>query len=442
MAARTKAGGGAGPVGLVAAAEELLTQDERRSLRRWRWRRRLESLWAPVTVLAALFLVHTVVVEAATCAGTAAQAFIQPAAVVCFGWWCALVVARLLGRRVRGRSAASADAEATLEHVAALEAGLAGLPQRSRDAVVAKEAAVLRALGGSAETVDAAVAELEQAAEGPLKGSPPRRGDSIGGFALALTVALLVRTVIVEPYRIPSGSMLPTLAIGDQIFVNKFIYGVRLPFTNTVPFVIVREPRRGDVVVFNNPMQPDRDFIKRVVGVPGDRLEFRGRTVILNGRPIELQAVDPAFATVDAPPPMELRLGSPASWGRWVSRWFVDDWTSYPQSLSLETLDGVPHWVLHSQTASMSIDETVQVPPGHVFVMGDNRDHSADSRFGLGEADRGVQFVPYGHIKGKAMVVWLSLSHGGFLSRLFGGTGYRLDRFGRPVTLCRDQPTP
>ena len=96
--------------------------------------------------------------------------------------------------------------------------------------------------------------------------------------------------MLIEPFKIPSGSMIPTLEIGDQIFVNKFIYGVRMPFTNFVPFQIVREPKRGDVIVFNNPVQPDKDFIKRVIGVPGR--QDRGRRRAGDGQrrqPLELE---------------------------------------------------------------------------------------------------------------------------------------------------------
>ena len=112
-----------------------------------------------------------------------------------------------------------------------------------------------------------------------------RKQSAVGigiGLAKALALALLIRTLFIEPFRIPSGSMLPTLQVGDQIFVNKFIYGVRIPYANVVPFPIVRRPERGDVIVFDNPVT-GQDYIKRVVGIPGDVLRFRDGAVYLNG---------------------------------------------------------------------------------------------------------------------------------------------------------------
>ena len=132
----------------------------------------------------------------------------------------------------------------------------------------------------------------------PTRRSPvaARHGtaDLLVGLVKALVVALLIRTVLVEPFKIPSGSMLPTLEIGDQIFVNKFIYGVRIPYLNVVPFSLVRSPERGDVIVFNNPADTSKDFIKRVVGIPGDVVEIRDDVVYVNGReqPRTLVATD------------------------------------------------------------------------------------------------------------------------------------------------------
>ena len=140
-------------------------------------------------------------------------------------------------------------------------------------------------LAGDGPALDAALGALQKTAAEKVPGM--RRSstsDFVSGLLKALAVALIIRTVFIEPYRIPSGSMLPTLQIGDQVFINKFIYGVRIPFTNKVPFVIVREPAHGDVVVFENPVTGE-DYIKRVVGLPGDVVTLDDGTVQLNGVP-------------------------------------------------------------------------------------------------------------------------------------------------------------
>ncbi len=171
-------------------------------------------------------------------------------------------------------------------------------------------------------------------------------------FAVALCLALLIRGVAVQAFQIPSGSMLPTLQVGDHILVNKFLYGIRLPFAGT-RLVPLTDPRRGDVVVFTYPVDPSKDFIKRVIGVAGDVVEIRDKHVYINGQAWE----DPHAYFVDGP---ALVRGS-------------------------STRDNFG---------------PVTVPPGHVFVMGDNRDRSYDSRF--------WGFVSLQEIEGKAFFIYWS----------------------------------
>jgi len=190
-----------------------------------------------------------------------------------------------------------------------------------------------------------------------------------------LLFVLVVRSFIVEPFQIPSGSMEPTLKVGDYIAVNKFSYGLRLPITHT-RILSTGEPHRGDVIVFRFPLNPSVDFIKRVVGVPGDHVVYQDKHLYINGKLISKTLVS-------------------------------DDVASSPgMQLFQEDLDGVKHAVYNNPDVdSKGFDGTV--PAGHYFVMGDNRDNSADSRY--------WGFVPEQNLVGKAFFVWMHW-HGGLPS--------------------------
>lgn len=176
--------------------------------------------------------------------------------------------------------------------------------------------------------------------------------ENIEAILIAVVLAMFIRTFVVQAFKIPSGSMKETLKIGDHILVNKFIYGIKVPFTD-LTLVPVTDPERGDIIVFEFPEDPDKDFIKRVVGVEGDTIEIRNKRLRVNGAPAE-----------------------------------------YPQAI---------------YTDPRSIPEGVQprdyfgpvtVPEGALFVMGDNRDHSYDSRF--------WGFVDLKAVKGKAFMIYWS----------------------------------
>ncbi|HEY2347114.1 MAG TPA: signal peptidase I [Xanthomonadaceae bacterium] len=190
-------------------------------------------------------------------------------------------------------------------------------------------------------------------------------------------VILLVRSFLGEPYRIPSESMMPNLLIGDFILVNKFAYGLRLPVLDT-KVVKVGEPQRGDVIVFHPPMAPDEVWIKRVIGVPGDVIDYHGYQLTINGQPVPSEAIGPYVGQGS---------GSNQT-GTQVVR---------------ENLPGRTHTVLESGNPPTERDGTWTVPPGEYFMMGDNRDDSADSRFWP------THFLPEANIVGKAEVVWMNL---------------------------------
>ena len=205
-------------------------------------------------------------------------------------------------------------------------------------------------------------------------------------FFPVILAVLVLRSFLVEPFRIPSESMVPTLLKGDFILVNKFAYGLRLPVLNTKLFG-EGKPARGDVAVFRYPPEPSVAYIKRVVGLPGDRLEYRDHQLSVNGQPVTLspQAEDPAQAGYRQ---FTEQLGAVAHRIQMLARgrWGVPGYWSGLQFR--RELDGAVSW-------------SFQVPAGHYFVMGDNRDNSADSRFW------GV--LPEENLIGKAFLIWMNL---------------------------------
>jgi signal peptidase I len=208
-----------------------------------------------------------------------------------------------------------------------------------------------------------------------------------GLFPVILAVFVL-RSFLFEPFKIPSGSMIPTLRIGDLILVNKFHYGVRLPVINT-KIIANNEPQRGDVMVFRYPPQPSLDYIKRVVAVPGDEVAYLNKQLSINGQPVPRQALPEFFDgdTMRYAKAFEEQLG-----GRRYGTLNDDDRPAFVPGAS-----DFPH----RDQCRYTVEGVVcKVPQGHYFLMGDNRDNSLDSRY--------WGFVPEENIVGKAFFVWMN----------------------------------
>jgi len=401
------------PLETELGARRTAEQAARR--RRLHWFDLGTSLWSPITVLALSLIPYLILIESFPSTARGALPVMQRFGLLMVAWFVGLLVWRVADRKGNEARRLRHDAR---ELTSELSAGLSSVHDAgARDRLVDLAARVDAATAaGDSALLEREIRALSEQAGRLVPAFRKQNALSIGiGLAKALAVALLIRTIFIEPFRIPSASMLPTLQVGDQIFVNKFIYGVRIPYANVVPFPIVRRPDRGDVIVFENPVT-GQDFIKRVVGIPGDVLRFRDGAVYLNGHVLPGQLVQRKLDV------WESNDGSPWRQER------LDLWT--------ERLGTREHEILHTEPPRP--DEPpgeYVVPPHSVFVMGDNRDNSSDSRYGLGGGglEPKVVFVPYGNIKGKAMIIWLSLSHGGLLSGLTGGTGLRAERFFRQV---------
>jgi signal peptidase I len=200
--------------------------------------------------------------------------------------------------------------------------------------------------------------------EAVAKRKKPLWREYLEAIVIALFLALFIRAFVVQAFSIPSGSMLETLQIGDYLLVNKFAYGIRNPFTNQV-MINLGEPQRGDIVVFIYPKDPTKDFIKRVVGLAGDKIQIVNKKLYINDKLIET-----------------------------------------PQAIfkDYHIIDQNDHWITANSEGSRRDNfGPITVPPGQVFVMGDNRDHSYDSRF--------WGFVPLDNVRGKAWIIYFSLDN-------------------------------
>ncbi|WP_311195696.1 signal peptidase I [Aestuariispira ectoiniformans] len=233
-------------------------------------------------------------------------------------------------------------------------------------------------------------AEAKENTAGDKAKKVKQKGDSLGEtlrtLVWAILIAVGVRTFFFEPFNIPSGSMIPTLLIGDYMFVNKMTYGYgrySFPF-GLVPFegrIFGSEPERGDVAVFRHPNKPGVDYVKRIIGLPGDRIQMISGVLHINGEPVKRRRVED---------------------------YVLDPETNMPKSVKqyVETLpNGVTHNIIETHGDNWIADNTkvYVVPEGYFFAMGDNRDNSSDSRF-LDD----LGFVPMGNLIGKASVFFYS----------------------------------
>ena len=350
----------------------------------------------------------------------------------------------------------------------------AGLDRRVRKeaAVLVREAraalSLKRGLRGKAGDLETATAAVEQGLAAKDLGKvraglpvldalvdelikrPPKSTtrDYVESIGAAVLIALALRAFVIEAFKIPSSSMYPTLEIGDHIFVNKFIYGVRIPWTSTKLFEL-RGPRHGEVIVFMQPCQPDRDYIKRVIAVGGETVEVRCNVVYVNGKAIPHQLIqgegcqyldrqendtkwqpkscsryrevagDIVYDTYhdEARPHRDAEFKATGTIAHFDVAFERDPLKDFPfpgAPMSCSNLsptdDGQPAENQHPGTivdapmarlkAPCELKRHYVVPEGHVFVMGDNRNNSNDSRY--------WGSVPVENIKGKALFIWLS----------------------------------
>ncbi len=213
-------------------------------------------------------------------------------------------------------------------------------------------------------------------------------GETIKIVVQALLLALVVRTLLFQPFSIPSGSMKPTLLIGDYLFVSKMSYGFS---KYSIPFspdffdgrIWGTQPKRGDVAVFRTPSNPDVDYVKRVIGLPGDRIQMKGGILHINSVPVKKELTG---ETIYKPQQSSTGFKVPV---------FTE---TLPNGVSYKTLDLDPD-------SSTDNTQVFEVPPGHYFMMGDNRDNSSDSRLSVG-------FVPFENFIGRAKIIFFSVSSG------------------------------
>lgn len=219
----------------------------------------------------------------------------------------------------------------------------------------------------------------------------------VRSLLVIVVIVFAFRSTFFEPFKIPSGSMIPTLMIGDFILVNKLSYGIKIPFSDMYsdPIYLFEfgKPKRGDIIVFKYPQDTSFNYIKRVVALPGEKIDVIDKVIYINGQRVDINFVNDVET-------QEFKKDLVNDFNSGMRRRFTLDF--------YKTQTGeINHHVMLSPVVQPPRDamafSSVTVPEGHYFVMGDNRDFSSDSRF--------WGFVPYEHIKGRALFVWFSLTH-------------------------------
>jgi signal peptidase I len=267
-------------------------------------------------------------------------------------------------------------------------------PRRRRDAEEAGSAYDATVAGRIGVTQAVLVEDRQRLIESRLR--QPWWIEFPVGFFPVILIVFLLRSFLFEPFRIPSGSMIPTLLVGDLILVNKFDYGIRLPLLNK-KVIAIGDPQRGDVMVFRYPIDPSIDYIKRVVGLPGDRVTYRDKHIEINGQPVEENPMSDYFDADKVMYSRQFKESLPST-GRTVEHRILND-----DSRSQQIPQGS---YAFSDNCTHSNNDTViscVVPPAHYFMMGDNRDNSEDSRY--------WGFVPDENIVGKAFFIWMNFGN-------------------------------
>jgi len=232
---------------------------------------------------------------------------------------------------------------------------------------------LLTALSGAIVAFDRFYLQKKTLGESASDRPPNVIVDYARSFFPVLLVVLVIRSFVFEPFRIPSGSMMPTLLQGDYIFVKKYSYGLRLPVLET-KIIDTGEPERGDVVVFRLPAEPSVNYIKRVVGLPGDRVEYLNHRLTINGESIPLSR--------------ETEDDTESIAGNGAPR-FIED------------LGDRSHAILIASPGNAIRDGVYEVPEGSYFMLGDNRDNSKDSRF--------IGMIPETYLVGEAVRIWMHM---------------------------------